>query len=52
MSPEEARSLFDTFDIDGNDSVSYDELMRSVVGEMSQMRKAIVKRAFSKLDAN
>lgn len=52
MSPEEARILFDSFDLDHSDSVSYDELMRCVIGEMTPMRKALVKKAFNKLDAN
>jgi len=44
--------LFDLFDINGDDSVDYDELMRSVVGEMNPFRKGMVKKAFEKLDAN
>ncbi len=52
MSPEEARVLFDTFDLDGSGAVSYDELMRCVIGEMTPLRKALVKKAFTKLDAN
>ena len=52
MSPEECRKLFDLFDLNGDDTVSYDELMRSVVGEMNPYRKALVKKAFDKLDDN
>lgn len=52
ISPEEARHLFDLFDINGDEMISYDELMRSVVGEMNTNRKAFVKRAFEKLDRN
>jgi len=52
MSPEECRKLFDLFDLDGNGAVDYDELMRSVVGEMNPYRKALVKRAFDKIDRN
>lgn len=44
--------MFDLFDINGDDSISYDELMRSVIGEMNPFRKALVKRAFDKLDDN
>ena len=32
--------------------MSYDELMRSVVGEMNPYRKGLVKKAFDKLDDN
>lgn len=52
ISPEEARNLFDLFDINGDGTVDYDELMRSVVGEMNGFRKGLVRRAFDKLDAN
>lgn len=52
ISGEEARELFDIFDINGDGKISYDELMRSVVGEMNNYRKALVKRAFEKLDRN
>jgi len=44
--------LFDLFDINGDGSVDYDELMRSVVGEMNNNRKALVRRAFEKIDRN
>lgn len=40
------------FDINGDGSISYDELMRSVIGEMNPFRKQLVKRAFDKLDRN
>lgn len=40
------------FDINGDGGVSYDELMRSVVGEMNPFRKQLVRRAFDKLDGN
>ena len=52
ISGEEARELFDLFDINGDGAISYDELMRSVVGEMNNYRRALVKRAFEKLDRN
>jgi Ca2+-binding EF-hand superfamily protein len=40
------------FDINGDGTVDYDELMRSVVGEMNPFRKGMVKKAFDKLDNN
>jgi Ca2+-binding EF-hand superfamily protein len=38
------------FDLDGNDEIDYNELMRSVAGEMSPIRKDFVKKAFKKVD--
>ena len=52
VSPEEARTLFDIFDLNGDGGVDYNELMRSVVGEMNNNRKALVRRAFEKVDRN
>jgi len=52
MSPEEARSLFDIFDINGDGQLSYDELMRNVMGEMNTFRKQLVRKAFEKIDKN
>lgn len=52
ISPEEARKLFDLFDLNSDGAVSYDELMRSVVGEMNPFRKQLVRKAFDKLDKN
>jgi Ca2+-binding EF-hand superfamily protein len=52
MSPEEARTLFDLFDTNGDGSIDYNELMRNVVGEMNTFRKALVRRAFEKIDRN
>ena len=52
ISPEECRQLFDIFDINGDGVIDYDELMRNVVGDMSPFRKALVKKAFDKLDAD
>jgi Ca2+-binding EF-hand superfamily protein len=46
LNPEEARKLFDLFDINGDGSVDYDELLRSVAGPMNNFRKALVKKAF------
>lgn len=44
--------MFDLFDLNGDESVDYNELMRSVVGEMNPFRKGMVKKAFDKLDDN
>lgn len=52
VTPEEARKLFQGFDLNGDGTVSYDEFLRGVVGEMNAARKALVRRAFDKLDRN
>lgn len=35
ISKDDCRQLFDLFDINGDGFISYDELMRSVVGDMN-----------------
>ena len=52
VTPEEATILFRAFDLNGDGSISYDELLRGVMGEMNGARKALVNRAFKKLDKN
>lgn len=42
--------MFDLFDLNEDDEINYDELMRSVAGEMSPIRKDFVKKAFKKID--
>ena len=42
--------MFDNFDTDDSGEVDYDELMRAVAGEMNQIRKAFVEKAFKKVD--
>jgi len=52
ISDAEGRTLFSMFDLDGNGTISYDELLRGVVGEMNDHRVQLVKRVFKKLDRN
>ena len=52
VTPDETRKLFSAFDLNGDGNISYDEFLRGVVGEMNQPRRALVKRAFDKLDKN
>ena len=52
VTPEEGAKLFSLFDLNGDGSISYDELLRGVVGEMNQNRKNLVQKAFTKLDKN
>eukprot|EP01137_Pigoraptor_chileana_P019051 Opistho-2@79522 len=44
--------LFRSFDRDGSRTIEYDEFLRGVIGEMSEQRKSLVRKAFVKLDAN
>lgn len=50
FSAAEKLSLFSTFDRDGSGSVSYDEFIRGVRGEMNDFRLEWVNKAFSILD--
>jgi Ca2+-binding EF-hand superfamily protein len=52
VTPDEGRKLFRIFDVNGDGSISYDEFLRMVIGEMNQPRKNLVKRAFDKIDRN
>jgi len=52
VTPDEANKLFNLFDLNGDGNISYDELLRGVVGEMNQPRKNLVQKAFKKLDRN
>jgi Ca2+-binding EF-hand superfamily protein len=38
--------------LNGDGSISYDELLRGVVGEMNNFRRGFVQKAFTKLDRN
>lgn len=43
-------ALFRTFDLDRDGLIDYDEFLRTIRGPMSNSRKAVVGRAFNKLD--
>ena len=51
-SVQELDALFRSFDADGNGSVSFDELLRGVQGELPEKRRGVVAKAFAKLDCN
>ena len=38
--------------MDGSGTIDYEEFVRTVVGEMNDLRKNIVKKAFNKFDKN
>ena len=44
--------LFGIFDTSRDGAISYDEFLRTVVGEMNPQRQQLVQRAFQKLDRN
>ncbi len=46
----DAKNLFNIFDIDRDGRISYDEFLRTAVGEMSETRKELVRTAFKKFD--
>lgn len=52
ISDKEIKSLFKTFDVDKSGSISYDEFLKGVVGDMNKKREAFVRQAFKKLDRN
>ena len=52
LTEAEGEQLFNIFDINQDGNISYDEFLRGVIGEMNAPRKALVKRAFEKLDKN
>jgi len=49
---DEGNRLYRLFDMNGDGTISYDELLRGVVGEMNPFRRNFVKKAFDKLDKN
>lgn len=46
----EHRAIFSLFDPNGDGEVSYDEFLKAIVGDMNSKRKALVQRAFKKID--
>ena len=48
--PEALEELFQSFDYDNSGSISYDEFMVKILGEMNERRIAVVKAAFNKID--
>ena len=52
VTQEEGELLYQCFDTNRDGTISYDEFLRGVVGEMTQNRVQLVRRAFDKLDKN
>ena len=52
LSEVELNAVFEVLDQDGNGSLSIDEIVRAIIGEMNEGRIALVKLAFAKMDKN
>lgn len=52
LTKEEAQHLLNHFDRDGNGTVSYDEFLRALKGDINEDRKKWIKAAYEKLDVN
>ncbi len=49
---EETKRLFSMFDINHDGSISYNEFLKIVMGDMNETRRQVVEAAFKKLDKN
>lgn len=49
---KDVKTLFEEFDSDKNGSISYDEFLRGVIGEMNDTRMNLTKRAFKIMDTD
>ena len=49
---KDVKTLFNEFDSDRSGSISYDEFLRGVVGEMNDFRMNIAKKAFKIMDSD
>ena len=52
MCASDAERLFRVFDTSNDGEISFDEFLTALCGELSPLRKRLVKEAFEKLDAN
>ena len=50
--PMELEAIFDRFDPDNNGEINYDEFLREIMGPMNKRREALVRKAFTKIDAD
>ena len=52
VTKEEAAQVLEYFDRDKNGTVSYDEFLRFLKGDLNATRKAWIRKAYDKLDVN
>jgi len=52
ITDKDVKACFDEFDSDRSGSISYDEFVRGIVGEMNDFRMSLAKRAFTIMDKN
>ena len=50
--PMELEAIFDRFDPDNNGEIVYDEFLREIMGPMNKRRETLVRKAFTKIDAD
>jgi Ca2+-binding EF-hand superfamily protein len=50
--PQDMRALFLELDTDGSNSISYPEFVRSMRGELSSRRRAIISQVFASIDSD
>ena len=48
----EIQAVFECFDVNHDGQISYQEFLRSIVGEMNQTRRAVCELAFNAMDSN
>mmetsp|Transcript_18652 Transcript_18652/g.19297 ORF Transcript_18652/g.19297 Transcript_18652/m.19297 type:complete len:285 (+) Transcript_18652:1-855(+) len=49
---KDIKALFNEFDMDKNGTISYDEFLRGVIGEMNDFRLGLSKKAFKVMDSD
>ena len=52
LNKDEATKLFKIFDVNKSGDIDYEELLRGIVGEMNNFRRALVTKAFRLVDRN
>ena len=50
ISPEEIKIVFDLFDKEKNGTINYDELIQTIVGQISPQRQIIIQKVFERFN--